>query len=63
MIEILSKGDVLDGLLVEQAFCYQGQLVGNRMLIRVLSAGFTDRALYIVELPIPTRLGRVQRSV
>lgn len=50
---LLVKGDPFDGRVVEQAFCAPGHLVGNRMLIKVVFAGFTESGLYLVNLPIP----------
>ena len=53
---VLVKGDTIDGNTVEQAFAYAGQLVGNRMLIRVIYQGFTESGLYVAKLPFPVLL-------
>lgn len=49
---ILKKGDVLDGKIVEQAFCRPGNLDGDFMLVdvRFLVGGFLKSSLYLVEL-------------
>ena len=53
---VLVKGDTVGGNVVEQAFCYAGQLVGNRLLVRVIYQGFSGSGLHVAELPIPATL-------
>jgi len=50
---VLKKGEVLDGRVVEQAFCRPGNMDGNFLLVdvRFLVGGFLQSALYFVELP------------
>lgn len=47
--ELLRKGDVLDGRVVEQAFCRPGNKSGDFLIVDVRFAGFSP-ALYLVTL-------------
>ena len=50
---VLKKGDVLDGAVVEQAFCRTRSISGRRMLIEVRfqsSPPLSHRALYLVRI-------------
>ncbi|MFH0943678.1 MAG: hypothetical protein V2A76_00615, partial [Planctomycetota bacterium] len=50
---VLMKGDVLDGSVVEQAFCRTRNMSGRRMLIEVRfqsSPPLSHRALYLVRI-------------
>jgi hypothetical protein len=47
--ELLRKGDVLDGRVVEQAFCRPGNKSGDFLIVDVRFSGFSP-ALYLVEL-------------
>ncbi len=53
--KLVAKGDVLGGLVVEQAFCHNGGISGNKILFRVIFQGFTTQALYLAELRLPRR--------